>query len=361
MSMKSLGWHPKFSYLKAGCVLGRARLSSHLVFNEIALALPGVKADFFMPSPTGDEQLSLYDFNSGELNWQGSLCKKPLPQPSSDHLPWRVEWDIKSAHNHYTQLFESSTNHLLAGTCKKIVPSVGISGTWSGDWIAGLEHIRHSFLKPSPFYRHWLLTDDKLSVGHSPELLISKVLDKKFFETRALAGTSDLGAEPEKWSDKLKDEHRWVVDDIQKQLSSLGSVQTLPMRVLSAASKLFHLETPMHFLPAQTCTPTELIAELHPTAALGVLPRSSVPLDELYRGSFLREGFGAPLCWQKSADEFTVWIRIRSIDFLRSGECRCVVGGGLIAGSQFDEEWNEIQKKLRATLEALDLNYQELE
>jgi isochorismate synthase EntC len=342
------------------------------VFNEIALSLPGASADFFIPdglateaAHSKQEKLSLYDFNSGKVSWQGLLSKKTQPtQHDAKPMPigseWRVEWDMRRALEHYTELFKLTMEQVHSGTCKKIVPSVGISGNWTGDWDTGLDRIRQSLLKPSPFYRHWLVSDDKLSVGHSPELLISKSHSKNFFETRALAGTSEVDGPTEAWSSKLKDEHRWVVDDIHQQLSSLGLLQTLPTHVLPAASNLFHLETPMQFVPKNECPASELVSVLHPTAALGLLPRGGVSLEELYRGDFLREGFGAPICWQKTSDEFTIWIRIRSIDFLRSGECRCVVGGGLVMGSEFSEEWSEIQKKLRATLEALGLNFFDL-
>jgi len=328
------------------------------VFTEIALALPGERAQFFRPSEFPSQQfqrLSTYDFNTSKPTLGCYLVPRPSPRFQPTLLlpaPWKIHWDLEGAKADFGLLFDEGMSFLSAGLCQKIVPSVGIKGSWSGDWEGGLEGFRRRFMEPSHFYRHGLFSSERLSLGNSPELLLAKNPGDRFLESRALAGSSPNATS---WSPKLHEEHRWVLEDIQQQLVDLGEVEALPQRVISAGTSLFHLETPIRLYPQQSLSAEDCIARLHPTAALGVLPRNSVPLKKLYRGSFPRGDFGAPLCWQTSQEAFTVWVRIRCIEFFRSGECRCVVGAGLVPGSQLSEEWAEIRNKFRSTLQALGL------
>lgn len=191
-------------------------------------------------------------------------------------------------------------------------------------------------------------------LGATPELLCS--WNGRELRTMALAGTRATPArsEPTLWSEKNRGEHRYVVDDIVGRLASLGTVR-VGRTTTATFDALQHLRTPVVCRPRRAPKLENVVALLHPTAALGVYPRS-FPWQRLAQlpEAPHRGRFGAPFGVRTADGRFVCVVAIRGIQWDRSGT-RLGTGVGLVPDSRFEDEWQEIAWKRTATLRRLGL------
>lgn len=198
-------------------------------------------------------------------------------------------------------------------------------------------------------------------VGASPELLV-RVDPEGRLATMALAGTAPRGATPEEdaalgrallQSDKDRREHALVVEAIQRALEPLTRTLEVPETPrLRRLPQVYHLETPIQGVLRPEVGLLRVAEALHPTPALGGLPRQ-VALRFIARHEPVPRGwYAAPLgiLFPDGSGELAVGIR----SALLLGE-RVVLyaGAGIVAGSDPDREWDEIDLKLQTMRRAL--------
>ncbi|WP_169305295.1 isochorismate synthase [Coraliomargarita akajimensis] len=197
-------------------------------------------------------------------------------------------------------------------------------------------------------------------IGATPERLI-KVRNGQL-ATDAIAGSAPRGAtarEDAKFARELlesaKDlhEHACVRESILRRLESCGvsacaeaqprllplpNVQHLRTRITAPASESVHL--------------MDLVAELHPTPAVGGTPRAAAvshirELEKLDRGLF-----AGAIGWFDHRNEGEMIVGIRSA-LIDGAVARLYAGAGIVKGSDPRKELNETEIKLGAMLNAL--------
>ncbi|ABA22246.1 Isochorismate synthase [Trichormus variabilis ATCC 29413] len=196
-------------------------------------------------------------------------------------------------------------------------------------------------------------------IGASPERLIT--IHNQQLITDALAGSAPRGKTPAEDaananrllnSEKERHEHLLVMDFITQRLTQLGLLpQVLPPR-LRQLSNIQHLWTPINAIVPANVHPLKIIAQLHPTPAVAGAARD-IACEEIRRYETFERGlYAAPLGWIDSQGncEFIVGIRSALIDGDRA---RLYAGAGIVAGSDPDREFAEVQLKLQALLKAL--------
>ncbi|MEH1790853.1 MAG: isochorismate synthase MenF [Nostoc sp.] len=196
-------------------------------------------------------------------------------------------------------------------------------------------------------------------LGASPERLIS--INNQQLITDALAGSAPRGKTPAEDaananrllnSEKEKHEHSLVLDFITQRLFQLGlSPQILAPR-LRQLSNIQHLWTPISATVPINIHPLKIVGQLHPTPAVAGAARDVACAEIRRYESFERGLYAAPLGWIDSQGncEFIVGIRSALIDGDRA---RLYAGAGIVAGSDPDKEFAEVQLKLQALLKAL--------
>jgi menaquinone-specific isochorismate synthase len=197
-------------------------------------------------------------------------------------------------------------------------------------------------------------------MGASPEILFRQKGNKIF--TMALAGTlprSDLGQRLPLLEDKKElSEHDFVVNDLVKQLSPLGTVQVGSARVMELPN-LFHLVTDieLEISPEHSTgfSGKKWVELLHPTPALGVFPRSAGHrwLSDLPEQKD-RGLFGAPLVFRLNDDELVAVVAIRGVQWGPQGT-QIGSGGGIVEESKIDQEWRELEKKRDSVFRSLGM------
>ncbi|MEA5618659.1 isochorismate synthase [Cronbergia sp. UHCC 0137] len=196
-------------------------------------------------------------------------------------------------------------------------------------------------------------------IGASPERLIS--IHQQQLITDALAGSAPRGktsTEDAVNADKLinsikeKHEHKLVLDFITQHLSQLGLFPQVLAPRLRQLSNIQHLWTPITAVVPSNIHPLKIVSKLHPTPAVAGADRDIACAEIRRYESFERGLYAAPLGWVDAEGncEFIVGIRSALID---SDRARLYAGAGIVAGSDPDKEFAEVQLKLQALLKAL--------
>jgi len=197
-------------------------------------------------------------------------------------------------------------------------------------------------------------------VGVSPERLIA--LDGGRVRADAIGGTTARSTDPAAdrrlgaallQDAKSRNEHRLVVDAIAAQLAPCCSHLVIPDRPsLKRLPTVQHLYTPVTGQVRAGRSLLGLAAILHPTPAVGGLPRAAA-LEWMERnGEHQRGWYTGALGWltPDGGGELDVILRCALLGQQRA---ELYAGAGIVAGSDPQQEFMETEWKLQAMVEAL--------
>lgn len=191
-------------------------------------------------------------------------------------------------------------------------------------------------------------------VGASPERLYHRL--DRLLKTEAIAGTRPRGVsltEDEALGHTLLDsekdnrEHQVVVQTLQSALSQLCRLVQLNSKpVLLKLNQVQHLQTVCTGILADGVTDEDILPLIHPTPAVGGHPKQPARIVINQLEPFERGWYAAPVGWVSSnATEFAVAIRS---GLVVKNQLSLFSGAGIVAGSDPDDEWQEIESKIRA-------------
>lgn len=191
--------------------------------------------------------------------------------------------------------------------------------------------------------------------GFSPEVLFLRE-KKNVIKTMALAGTRKKEKYLQDPEDFLKDpkelkEHQYVIDDITQRLQALGKVKIGKTSFLEL-NFLTHLYTPLQVACAADTSFSKLIETLHPTPALGIVPREKMEFLKRWRDR--SEILGAPFGIRWNDNEFLCLVAIRKIQW---NETHYYIGSGcgVVEESDLEEEWQELRMKRESVRKTFQL------
>ena len=196
--------------------------------------------------------------------------------------------------------------------------------------------------------------------GATPERLVS--LRGRTVETDALAGSTGRGETPaeDEWlarelrdSEKDIHEHQLVVETIREQLSPLAESVTTGERAIRRLASVQHLQTPIRATLAADEHVLSLVEALHPTPAVGGLPPDAALETIRHAEAFDRGWYAAPVGWIDGDGNGTFTVAIRS-GLSRAARAWLFAGAGIVADSDPDREWDEVQLKYRPMLDELE-------
>lgn len=258
--------------------------------------------------------------------------------------PRACTWEAPDASD-FAAVFQEISAAIRAGAFEKTVPVVVERGALDGNpW--------HSLLASasaceSPLFAYGFSDGESGFAGSSPERLFS--VSGSQLKTMALAGTArteerDVLAVDEK---EIR-EHEYVAQSIVAKLSDIGNVRRGPRGIMELRS-IVHFHTPIEVELSGHESPDSLVKRLHPTPALGPLPRTRETMDQLIswrRRLGTPEGFGAPFGAILDG-EFHAIVAIRGI-WWSEKELILPAGCGVIEASRLVNEWRELRLKREA-------------
>lgn len=252
----------------------------------------------------------------------------------------------------------NAVDHIAAGGIDKVVLARSIEAE------ASLPIDVRALLEPLAltYPTCWTFHVDGL-IGATPELLAR--VDRGLVTSRVLAGTirptgdevADLAhAAALARSSKDREEHEYAVESITRVLAEHCSSFNVP-----EAPSVIHLPNVMHLASdvtgvlADATTSLELVAALHPSAAVCGTPTvtAAALLKELEGCD--RGRYSGPVGWMDATGDGEWCIALRAAEISREdpSRLRLFAGCGIVAASDPDAEWAESEAKLEPLRAAL--------
>ncbi|MFP7170537.1 isochorismate synthase [Terribacillus sp. 7520-G] len=200
-------------------------------------------------------------------------------------------------------------------------------------------------------------------LGATPERLVR--VQSGTLHTSCVAGTAPRGKDESEDQligeallndSKNREEHQYVVKMISGVISKYAKDLRLPTGPeLLKLRQLQHLHTPVSARLLPGASLQQIVQELHPTPALGGLPKREA-LDFIEGKEPLERGwYGAPIGWMDSYRNGDTAVAIRS-GLLNEKQAVLFAGCGVVKDSDPEMEFEETAIKFRPMLEALEVS-----
>lgn len=243
---------------------------------------------------------------------------------------------------------------------EKLVLSRAISFEFS---ISERKQILENFFsKKFPLSHKYILRQNKdIFLGASPEFLFQS--KQGFLQIPAIAGTRSRGRTEREdkelerdllHSSKERNEHKIVVHFIREVAEQLGLSLPQPEdpKILKL-SRLQHLYTNHEFSWDQKSDIMRLLQKLHPTPAMGGMPRDAALYFLRENESYERGYFTGPIGYQLPGGETCFVVGIRAL-LLKDASFYSFAGAGYVEGSHWRSEWVETEQKMQTILQVFD-------
>ncbi|MFP7492157.1 isochorismate synthase [Terribacillus saccharophilus] len=199
-------------------------------------------------------------------------------------------------------------------------------------------------------------------LGATPERLVR--VEAGVLHTSCVAGTAPRGNDEKEdqsigeallQDSKNREEHQYVVKMITGVIGKYSKDLRLPASPqLMKLRQLQHLYTPVTAKLLPGASLQQIVQELHPTPALGGLPKQEA-LDFIETKEPLERGwYGAPIGWLDSYRNGDTAVAIRS-GLLHDDQAVLFAGCGVVKDSDPEMEFEETAIKFRPMLEALEV------
>ncbi|GIU14502.1 MULTISPECIES: isochorismate synthase MenF [unclassified Shewanella] len=212
---------------------------------------------------------------------------------------------------------------------------------------------------PTSFQFGFQFSPDSAFISCTPERLYRRRQRELF--TEALAGTTVRGLNQEEDKalaqallDDSKNSHenqlvRQHIVDVLNPLSNYVGAEETP--TVFKLSHIQHLHRSIRAELKAGVNDFQVIQALHPTPAVGGLPKEPAMNFIRQQEGYVR-GWYAGACgyFNKHESEFAVAIRSALIE---PGRINLFAGAGIVAGSEADKEWVELENKLTTILSIL--------
>lgn len=201
--------------------------------------------------------------------------------------------------------------------------------------------------------------------GASPELLLRS--QKGEVSARVLAGTAGRGTDPDvdraiaaglKESHKNKHEHEFAVSSMLSELQPFcETLEADPQPFSLALPDLWHLATDVRGRLKPDFSLLDVVAKLHPTAAVAGTPRPLAQELISQLENFDRGGYAGPVGWLAAdgSGELAIALRGGLVEQTPAGyQIRAIAGCGIVSESDPEAELAETELKFRAVRYAFE-------
>jgi menaquinone-specific isochorismate synthase len=203
------------------------------------------------------------------------------------------------------------------------------------------------------------LDDETAFLGATPELLYQR--QSRYVQSEAVAGTRPRGISAESdtalgeellRSEKDLREHRFVMDTIRAMYDKLCHAVHGDREVsLLKLNQCQHLFYRIEGILTDSVTDASMLATLNPTPAVGGFPTEAALRRIAEWEPFDRGWYAGPVGWiGNNAAQFAVGIRS---GLIQGAMLRLYAGAGIVAGSDDEREWAELENKMDGFLNAM--------
>lgn len=259
----------------------------------------------------------------------------------------------------YMHAVKDVTKKIKSGEAEKVVIARAVKMNFKEpvSSVAALHYISN---EQQESYHFGLQKDGQLFFGATPERLIEISNGQAY--SACVAGSSKRGktAEDDRAlgeellaDNKNREEHQYVVNMISSVFHEYCTDVSMPREPkLMKIRDIQHLFTPIEANIAKDIDIFSFIEALHPTPALGGVPTNKA-LQIIQKEEQMDRGYyAAPVGWTDTEGngEFAVGIRSALLD---GDSAYLYAGGGIVADSEVEKEYEETWVKFRPVLRAL--------
>lgn len=259
----------------------------------------------------------------------------------------------------YLQSIDQVTNLIKANKAQKVVIARSLALQFE-EAITSPQILSHVVHEQPESYLFGLEHNDLLFYGASPERLV-KVDNGRAFSS-CVAGSikrgktvedDDLLGQSLLNDTKNRGEHHYVVEMITDTFEKNCSEVFVPNAPkLLKIRDIQHLYTPVEGQLNEDATILQLVKYLHPTPALGGVPREQA-LEMIRKYEPMNRGlYAAPIGWLDADGNGEFAVAIRSAALVQE-KAYLYAGGGIVADSEAISEYEETLVKFRPMLRAL--------
>ena len=284
-------------------------------------------------------------------------------QPAAAHhrsfsLKHPMQADI-SAH-YYEQALKQIHHYIKAGDCYQVNYTQRFSAPCEGDAWAAYRALREAC--PTPFSGFISLTGDDAILSLSPERFVR--VSHNQVETRPIKGTRPRGKDSVEdaanaaellASPKDRAENLMIVDLLRNDLGRTcrtGSVSVPQLFTLESYPNVHHLVSSVTGQLAEGKDALDLIGDSFPGGSITGAPkiRAMQIIDQLEPTR--RSIYCGSLMYLDVRGEMDSSIAIRSL-LIKDGQVNCWGGGGIVADSHWQDEYQESITKVKVLLDTL--------
>ena len=259
----------------------------------------------------------------------------------------------------YSKCIEKIKDYIIEGDVMQVVFAQEKSADFDLPPFELYKSLRK--LNPSP-YMFFLDFGDYQLVGSSPEILVR--LEHGDITVRPIAGTKPRGKnekEDQQLEDELKNdpkelaEHLMLIDlgrnDIGR-VAEIGSVNTNEKMVIERYSHVMHLVSNVVGKVRDNISPIDALRATFPAGTLTGAPkvRAMEIIDELEVSR--RRIYGGAVGYISWSGNMDTAIVIRSA-VIKDNKIYVGAGGGIVADSVAEKEWEEVNNKSMAIVKAI--------
>jgi anthranilate synthase component I len=304
-----------------------------------------------------------YDSAVGEIESILNQLEKPISFPPifTEAEPPRGKAASNTTREHYYEMVNRAEEYIRAGDIFQMVPAQRFETSFSGDALELYRTLR--FINPSPYMFCLRFPEGFSLVGSSPEVHVR--LTGELVEIRPIAGTRPRGTTDEEdeanarellADPKERAEHLMLVDLARNdvgRIAEYGSVKVSDFMTIERYSHVMHIVSHVSGSLKGGRTAYDVMRATFPAGTVSGSPkvRAMQIINELekskrctYAGAVGYFGFDGNL---------DSCIALRTV-LLKGGRAYVQAGGGVVADSTPEGEYQESVNKAMAAMRAID-------
>ncbi|MCV2403279.1 aminodeoxychorismate synthase component I [Marinomonas sp. C2222] len=253
----------------------------------------------------------------------------------------------------YEQKFNRVQEYILSGDCYQVNLAQRFSSQYEGDTFSAYQTLREAC--PTPYAAYLELSPEQSVLSHSPERFLQ--CDQGRVESKPIKGTVSRGATEEEdkanaeWlqaSEKNRSENLMIVDLLRNDLGRTcltGSIKVPKLFALESYANVHHLVSTVEGRIEKAEQAIQVFHQSFPGGSITGAPkiRSMEIIDELEPHQ--RSVYCGSIAYFSCNGQMDSNISIRTL-VADDGKLHCWAGGGLVADSQCQEEYQETFTKV---------------
>lgn len=310
-----------------------------------------------------EQAFSLFSHDNNLTELDAEISQKLInhyqPPFNQRHFELQSNWRSNMSKQQYSDKFEQIKEYLLSGDCYQINLAQRFSALYDGDEFAAYKKLRHSNKAP---FSAFMRIEEGCILSVSPERFLQ--LKNHTVQTKPIKGTrprSNIAKFDQEHALELQNaskdraENLMIVDLLRNDISKVcrpGSVTVPSLFAIESFPAVHHLVSTVEGTIRQEFDATDLLRGAFPGGSITGAPkiRAMQIIEELE--PHRRSVYCGSIGYISACGKMDTSITIRTL-VCEDNKIHCWAGGGIVADSRVDSEYQETFDKVNKILPIL--------